>query len=80
MKTHIRYISIYLKLIFFKCFYKYANLSHELFVDLKKESIVRWCCHFKLATCNLISFSDVAYSFITFVGVNSNRLSIKKCN
>ena len=43
----------------------------------KKESIVYWCCHFKLATNILMSFSNVAYNFSTFVGVNSNGLSIK---
>jgi hypothetical protein len=46
-------------------------------MDLKKESIVRWCCHFKLATNILLSFSNMPYNFIRFAGVKSNELSIK---
>ena len=78
--THIRYFSTYTKWFsfsFFKCLYKYANFCHELFVDLKKESIVYWCCHFKLATCILLSFYNMACNFMTSSRVKSNGLAIE---
>jgi hypothetical protein len=61
----------------FKYPYKYANFSHENYVDLKKELIVHWCCHFIIATCISTSFSDMGRSFITFAIITSNGLSIK---
>ena len=39
--THMINFAIYTKLIFFQTFYKYANFSHEVYVDFKKESILR---------------------------------------
>ena len=46
-------------------------------MDLKKELLVCWSCHFKLATNISLSFSDVVYNFIIFARVNPIGLSIK---
>ena len=54
--------------------YKYAKFPHKSILVLKKESIVR----FKLATNILLSFSNMACSFITFARAISNGLSIKR--
>ena len=64
---------------FSKCF-QTCNFSHETYVHSKKESIVSWCCNFKLATHLLLRFSDMAYNLTTFAWVNSNGLSIKNVN
>ena len=40
MKTQIRYSPHVQNKYSFKCVYKYANFSHEIFVELKKESLV----------------------------------------
>ena len=63
--------------VFFQMYYKYVNSPHRTYVDLKEESIVLWCCHFKLATNILLSFSNMPCNFIRFAGVKSNELSIK---
>ena len=54
-----------------------ANFSHEIYVGLKKESIVYWCCCFKLITHVLLSFSHMVCNFIMSIGVKSYGLSIK---
>ena len=39
MKTHFRYLATYIfSKYYFKCLYKHASISHEIYVDLKKES------------------------------------------
>ena len=45
---------------------------------LKKESLIQWCCHFRSATYIVLSFSDTAYNFITFIGVNYDGVVHKK--
>lgn len=44
-------------------------------MDLRKDSIIHWCCHFQLATDSL---SYMACSFTTSARVNSNGLCIKQ--
>ena len=41
MTTHIRYFALYTKLIIFtNVFTNMANFSHDIYVDLKKESML----------------------------------------
>ena len=61
----------------FKYLYKYVFFSHEIYVNLKKESIMCWCCHFILATNILLSFYHMACTFIIYVEVSFNTLLIK---
>lgn len=65
MKTHVRYFATYTKYMFLKCLDKYAIFSHDIYVDLKKESKICWCCHFKVAIQLLLSFFDMACNFKT---------------
>ena len=61
----------------FGCFYNYVRFSREIYMDLKKLSIVYWYCHFKLAINILLSFSDMVCNFTVYGGMNSNVLSLK---
>ena len=47
MKTHIKILP---RIQNKYSFQHYANFSHEIYVDLKKELTLYRCCHFKLAT------------------------------
>ena len=72
MATHTRYFATNANQILYQTSLKICKFPHKLV--LKKESIVR----FKLATNILLSFSDMACSFMTFARANSNGLSIKR--
>jgi len=77
MKTQFRYFATYM--IFSpKCLYTYANISHEFYVNLKKESTVKWCCHFKLVTNIVPSFSDIYKMQFQYVCRNKLRWVVKK--
>ena len=60
--------------LFFACLWQVCEFCC---VDLKKESIVCWCCHFKWAACISLSCSDMACGFVMFVRVNSDGLFVK---
>ena len=50
MKTHITHSLTY------TCLYKCAIFFRNIYADLKKESIVRWCCHFTFKSHSTILY------------------------
>ena len=78
--THKLYCHMYTLHILSNVFTNmYADFSHEICVDFKKkESIVCWCCYFKLATYIYISYwASLMCNFITYAWLSSDGLSVK---
>ena len=74
--THIRYFPCIQNRYFFKCLYKHAYFC-EVYLDLKKVSMVCSCCHFKWTTYILLSFSGMSCILIMYAWANSNGLFMK---